>query len=99
MPCSSTTRPKRRVSGRPTSTLALPERDGTTSTTVRSRRRGEAASIFVAIEGGFRLIQVTLLAEDQNHVVVAGELNDKNEVAVSGISALRGILVGLGAGN
>jgi membrane fusion protein, heavy metal efflux system len=62
-------------------------------------RRGEAASIFVAIDGGFRLIPVTLLAEDQNHMVVAGELSDKNEVAISGISALRGILVGLGAGN
>lgn len=62
-------------------------------------RRGEAASIFVAIEGGFRLIPVTLLAEDQDHVVVAGELSDKNEVAVSGISALRGILLRLGAGN
>lgn len=62
-------------------------------------RRGEAASIFVAIEGGFRLIPVTLLAEDQDHVVVAGELSDRNEVAVSGISALRGILLRLGAGN
>ena len=62
-------------------------------------RRGEAASIFVAIEGGFRLIPVTLLAEDQDHVVVAGKVTDKNEVAVSGISALRGILLRLGAGN
>ena len=62
-------------------------------------RRGEAAAIFVAIEGGFRLIPVTLLAEDQDHVVVAGEITDKNEVAVSGISALRGILLRLGAGN
>ena len=62
-------------------------------------RRGEAASVFVAIEGGFRLVPVTLLAEDQDHVVVAGEVTDKNEVAVSGISALRGILLRLGAGN
>ena len=62
-------------------------------------RRGEAAAIFVAIEGGFRLIPVTLLAEDQDHVVVAGKVTDKNEVAVSGISALRGILLRLGAGN
>lgn len=62
-------------------------------------RRGEAASIFVAIEGGFRLVPVTLLAEDQDHMVVAGEVTDKNEVAISGISALRGILLRLGAGN
>jgi RND family efflux transporter MFP subunit len=61
-------------------------------------RRGEAASAFVAIEGGFRLVPVTLLAEDQDHVVVAGAITDKDDVAVSGISALRGILQRLGAG-
>ena len=61
-------------------------------------RRGEATSVFVAIEGGFRLIPVTLLAEDQDHVVVSGAITDKDAVAISGISALRGILQGLGAG-
>ena len=61
-------------------------------------RRGEATSVFVAIEGGFRLVPVTLLAEDQDHVVVSGAITDKDEVAVSGISALRGILLRLGAG-
>ncbi len=61
-------------------------------------RRGEQASVFVAIEGGFRLVPVTLLAEDQDHVVVSGAITDKDEVAVSGISALRGILLRLGAG-
>lgn len=61
-------------------------------------RRGEKASVFVAIEGGFRLLPVTLLAEDQDHVVVSGAITDKDEVAVSGIAALRGILQRLGAG-
>ncbi|WP_249779492.1 efflux RND transporter periplasmic adaptor subunit [Bradyrhizobium sediminis] len=61
-------------------------------------RRGESTSVFTAIEGGFRLLPVTLLAEDQDHVVVAGAITDKDEVAVSGISALRGILLRLGAG-
>jgi multidrug efflux pump subunit AcrA (membrane-fusion protein) len=61
-------------------------------------RRGEAASVFVGIEGGFRLVPVTLLAEDQDHVVVSGAITDKDEVAISGVSALRGILQGLGAG-
>lgn len=60
-------------------------------------RRGDAASVFVAIEGGFRLTPVTLLAEDQNHVVVSGAITEKDEVAVSGITALRGILLRLGA--
>ena len=61
-------------------------------------RRGEAASVFVAIEGGFRLVPVTLLAEDQDHVsLVSGAITDKDDVAVSGISALRGILQRLGA--
>jgi membrane fusion protein, heavy metal efflux system len=61
-------------------------------------RRGEATSVFVAIEGGFRLVPVTLLAEDQDHVVVSGAIGNNDTVAVSGVSALRGILQGLGAG-
>lgn len=61
-------------------------------------RRGEKASVFVAIEGGFRLLPVTLLAEDQDHVVISGAITEKDEVAVSGIAALRGILQRLGAG-
>ena len=61
-------------------------------------RRGEQTSVFVAIEGGFRLAPVTLLAEDQDHVVVSGAITDKDEVAISGITALRGILLRLGAG-
>lgn len=61
-------------------------------------RRGEQASVLVATEGGFRVVPVTLLAEDQDHVVVSGAITDKDEVAVSGISALRGILLRLGAG-
>lgn len=61
-------------------------------------RRGEQTSVFVAIDGGFRLVPVALLAEDQEHVVVSGPISDKDEVAVGGISALRGILSRLGAG-
>jgi len=59
-------------------------------------RRGEQTSVFVAIDGGFRLVPVTLLAEDQDHVVVSGPITDNNEIAIGGISALRGILSGLG---
>jgi RND family efflux transporter MFP subunit len=61
-------------------------------------RRGEQASVFVATQGGFRVVPVKLLEEDQDHVVVSGAITDKNEVAVGGISALRGILLRLGAG-
>ncbi len=61
-------------------------------------RRGEQASVFVATQGGFRLVPVTLLEEDQDHVVVSGAITDKDDVAVGGISALRGILLKLGAG-
>jgi RND family efflux transporter MFP subunit len=60
-------------------------------------RRGEQTSVFVAIDGGFRVVPVTLLAEDQDHVVVSGPISDKDEVAIGGISALRGILARLGA--
>ena len=59
-------------------------------------RRGEQTSVFVAIDGGFRLVPVTLLAEDQDHVVVAGPITDKDQIATGGISALRGMLSGLG---
>ncbi|WP_315702276.1 MULTISPECIES: efflux RND transporter periplasmic adaptor subunit [unclassified Bradyrhizobium] len=61
-------------------------------------RRGEQASVFVATEGGFHLVPVTLLEEDQEHVVVSGPISDKDAIAVSGISALRGVLLKLGAG-
>jgi hypothetical protein len=43
-------------------------------------------------------MSVTLLEEDQDHVVVSAPLTDNDEVAVSGVSALRGILLKLGAG-
>ena len=61
-------------------------------------RRGEAASIFVKVAGGFRNVPVTVLAEDLDHVVVSGELTGQDEVAASGVSGLRGIQLGLGAG-
>lgn len=61
-------------------------------------RRGEQASVFVATPGGFRLVPVTLLEEDQDHVVVSGAITDQDDVAIGGISALRGILLKLGAG-
>lgn len=59
-------------------------------------RRGEQTSVFVARDGGFQLAPVTLLAEDQDHVVVSGPIADKDNIAVSGISALRGILSRMG---
>lgn len=52
--------------------------------------------MFVAIAGGFRLVPVKLVAEDQDHVVVSGRITDQDEIAIGGISALRGILSGLG---
>ncbi len=61
-------------------------------------RRGEQAAVFVATPDGFRLVPVTLLEEDQDHVVVSGPITDKDNVASGGISALRGILLKLGAG-
>jgi multidrug efflux pump subunit AcrA (membrane-fusion protein) len=61
-------------------------------------RRGETASVFVKTDGGFRNVPVVVLAEDIDHAVVSGPLSDQDEVAVSGISGLRGILLGLGAG-
>ena len=61
-------------------------------------RRGEATSIFVAETGGFRVVPVTVLAEDQDHVVVSGVISGQDRIAISGVSGLRGILLGLGTG-
>lgn len=58
-------------------------------------RRGEQTSVFVATAGGFRLVPVKLIAEDQDHVVVSGPITDQDKIAIGGISALRGILSGL----
>jgi len=58
-------------------------------------RRGEQNAVFVATDGGFASSR-RLLAEDQDHVVVSGPISDKDGVAIGGISALRGILSGLG---
>ncbi|MBR0857316.1 efflux RND transporter periplasmic adaptor subunit [Bradyrhizobium liaoningense] len=59
-------------------------------------RRGEQTSVFVAIAGGFRLVPVKLVAEDQDHVVVSGPITDQDQIAIGGMSALRGMLSGLG---
>ncbi|WP_439356910.1 efflux RND transporter periplasmic adaptor subunit [Bradyrhizobium sp. DASA03007] len=59
-------------------------------------RRGEQTSVFAAIAGGFRLVPVKLVAEDQDHVVVSGPITNQDQIAIGGISALRGILSGLG---
>lgn len=61
-------------------------------------RRGEAASIFVKVPGGFRNVPVMVLAEDVDDMVVSGELTAEDEIAANGVSGLRGILLGLGAG-
>ena len=59
-------------------------------------RRGEQTSVVVAVPDGFRLVPVKLVAEDQDHVVVSGPITDSDRIAIGGISALRGILSGLG---
>lgn len=61
-------------------------------------RRGETASVFVATEAGFRVVPVKVIAEDQDHVHVSGALLGEDALAVSGLSALRGMLLGLGVG-
>ncbi|ACI94553.1 secretion protein HlyD [Afipia carboxidovorans OM5] len=61
-------------------------------------RRGETASVFVATEAGFRIVPVKVIAEDQDHLHVFGALTSEDALAVSGLSALRGMLLGLGSG-
>ncbi|WP_462329366.1 efflux RND transporter periplasmic adaptor subunit [Thiohalocapsa halophila] len=47
------------------------------------------AYVFAAAEGGFRAVPVTLLAEEDRTLVVQGDLSAADQVAVSGVVALK----------
>ena len=65
-------------------------------------RNAGSAYLFVAREGGFAALPVTVLAEEEKSAVVAGvpggdpagELGPKDQVAVSGVVALKAAWLG-----
>ncbi len=60
-------------------------------------RNAGAAYLFVAREGGFAALPVTVLAEEERSAVVAGGLGQKDRVAVSGVVALKAAWLGAAA--
>jgi multidrug efflux pump subunit AcrA (membrane-fusion protein) len=52
-------------------------------------RDGGDAYVFAAAEGGFRAVPVALLAEEDRTLVVQGDLSAADQVAVSGVVALK----------
>ncbi|WP_321390393.1 efflux RND transporter periplasmic adaptor subunit [Emcibacter sp.] len=62
-------------------------------------RDAEGAYIFRQNSSGFTLLPITIMAEEQDAVVieVEADLLDRDRIAVSGISVLKGIWQGLGS--
>lgn len=57
-------------------------------------RNAGAAYLFVAREGGFAALPVTVLAEEERSAVVTGDLGAEDQVAVSGVVALKAAWLG-----
>ncbi|MGE5152414.1 MAG: efflux RND transporter periplasmic adaptor subunit [Bdellovibrio bacteriovorus] len=57
-------------------------------------RNAGAAYLFVAREGGFTALPVTVVAEEERSAVVTGELGAQDQVAVSGVVALKAAWLG-----
>jgi RND family efflux transporter MFP subunit len=57
-------------------------------------RNAGAAYLFVAREGGFAALPVTGVAEEERSAVVAGEVGAKDQVAVTGVVALKAAWLG-----
>ncbi len=55
----------------------------------------DSEAVFVKVENGYKLVNVTILGRDNNSVyVTAGKLHAKDRVAVSGVISLKGALEG-----
>ncbi|MBK1722625.1 efflux transporter periplasmic adaptor subunit [Thiocystis violacea] len=57
-------------------------------------RDGEATYVFVARDGGFAAEPVTLIGEEEQSVVVSGALEATDQVAISGVVALKAAWLG-----
>ena len=57
-------------------------------------RAADAAYVFVQRPGGFAAVQVEPLAQEERSAVVAGELVASDQIAVTGIAALKAVWLG-----
>ncbi len=60
-------------------------------------RENNTSAIFVRISDGFTLKPVTIISEEGSTIVVAGDINSNDKIAITGIVTLKGILEGLGS--
>ncbi len=60
-------------------------------------RDNNEATLFVRSSDGFLLKRVNIIAEEGATLVVSGDLNPQDQIAISGIVTLKGILEGLGS--
>lgn len=60
-------------------------------------RHGKQLVIFKQVTQGFEPVPVTVVAEQDQQVIVAGALNGKEKIAVTGLATLKGSWLGLGA--
>ena len=59
-------------------------------------RNGEKNFVFKRNNQGFEIVPVTLLNEDRQYALVKGVLHAPDEIAVTGLAALKGAWLGLG---
>jgi membrane fusion protein, heavy metal efflux system len=59
-------------------------------------RNGNQTFVFKRINAGFESVPVTINSEDSQFATVKGQLIDKDLIAVSGLAALKGTMLGLG---
>ncbi|MGJ8620720.1 MAG: efflux RND transporter periplasmic adaptor subunit [Methylophilaceae bacterium] len=59
-------------------------------------RNGQKSVVFKRIKNGFEIVPVTVLNEDDQYALIQGSLNASDEVATTGLAALKGHWLGLG---
>lgn len=60
-------------------------------------REGNNAAIFVRSSDGFSLNPVTIISEEGSTIVITGNIDPQDQIAITGIVTLKGILEGLGS--
>jgi len=61
-------------------------------------RSGNQTLVFIEVDQGFRILPVSLLSQQGDTAVIAGELSGNERIAVTGMAAIKGASQGLGGG-
>ena len=57
-------------------------------------RSGQESVVFVQAENGFKVQPVTVVSEQSEQVVVSGDFNGNEKIAVSGTAAIKSAWIG-----